>query len=203
MAHCLVNDSPAAFEFRPETWGQMLDALDRTLVADRRVVTAVRFDGVDQPSFRSAGVAAADLTQIARVDIVAEPATALLMAAVDAAAGSLPSLVSGVRVTAAALRAGASDAHAQLAALVDAVQSLVALTIAAATAAHVSIGETTDADPQLIAACRGLEAALHALVAHQADQRWVALADALDATLAPAIARWDDVLDRIRERAQA
>ena len=44
-------------EFRPETWGDLLERLDRTLVADGRVVTAVRFDGVDQPSFRDAELA--------------------------------------------------------------------------------------------------------------------------------------------------
>jgi len=202
MAHCLVNDTPEPFECRPETWGQMLDTLDRTLVADRRVVTAVRFDGVDQPSFRSDGMASADLSRIARVDIDADDATALLMGAVDAASDSLPRLVTGVRVAAAALRSGASDAQAQLVALVGAVQALVALTIAAATAAHVSMGEAAGADPHLVAACHQLEAALQVLVAHQADERWSALADALDDSLSPAIATWDDVLDRIRERAQ-
>ena len=41
MAHCVVNDTPRSFDFSPETWGQLLETLDCTLVADRRVVTAV------------------------------------------------------------------------------------------------------------------------------------------------------------------
>ena len=207
MAHCLVNDTPQMFDFSPETWGQMLSTLDRALVADRRVVTAVRFDGVDQPSFRTGAAAVADLSRIARVDIDAEDATALLIGAVDAAIGSLPGLVTGVRITAAAVRDGAGDAQTQLVALVAAVQSLVALTAAAATAAQVSAGDAgeadADADAPIVAGCHELETALHGLVAHQAGEHWVALADALDATLAPAIARWNDVLEPIRERAQA
>ncbi|MEP7118685.1 MAG: hypothetical protein ABI880_13935 [Acidobacteriota bacterium] len=181
----------------------MLEALDRTLVGERRVVTAVRFDGVDQPTFRSAALAAADLAQVARVEIDAEDATALLLAAVDAAEDSLPELVTAVRVTATAVRDGASDTPAQLVALVGAVQSLVALTAAAATAAHLSLGETPGTDLAIVAACRELEEALGGLVTHQTAERWAALADALDTTLAPAIARWNDVLELIRERAQA
>ena len=203
MAHCLVNDTLEPFDFSPETWGQVLASLDRTLAAERRVVTAVRFDGVDQPSFRSQDLAAADLAQVARVDIDVEDAAALLFAAVDAAGESLPSLVTGVGMTAAALRTGASDAQSQLVTLVTAVQSLVTLTAAAATAAHLSMGEAPGADATVVAACGGLETALTGLVAHQADGRWTALADALDADLAPAIAGWHDVLEPIRERAQA
>ena len=203
MAHYLVNDTPEMFDFSPETWGQLLDALDRTLVADRRVVTAVRFDGVDQPTFRSRELAAAGLAGIARVDIDAEDAAALLAAAVDAAGASLPGLVSGVRTTAASLRAGAPDAQAGLVTLVTAVQSLVALTAAAATAANVSMGAAAGAAPSVVTACSGLEAALRELVAHQATEHWSALADALDADLAPAIARWHHVLEPIRERALA
>jgi hypothetical protein len=203
MAHCLVNDTLERFDFLPETWGQVLATLDARLVADRCVVTAVRFDGVDQPSFRSGDLAAADLAQIARVDIDAEDAGALLAAAVDAAGESLPTLVTGVGMTAAALRAGASDAQTQLVALVTAVQSLVTLTAAAATAANLSMGAAHGADAPVVAACGGLETALRGLVAHQATGHWTALADALDADLAPAIASWHDVLEPIRERAQA
>ncbi len=203
MAHCLVNDTPETFDFSPETWGQMLDALDRTLVAGRRVVTAVRFDGVDQPTFRAPELAAAGLAGIAQVEIDAEDAAALLSAAVEAAGDSLPGLVTGVRTTAAALRAGAADAQTGLVTLVGAVQSLVALTAAAATAANISMGADGGAAPAVVSACAGLETALRGLVTHQASEDWPALAAALDTTLAPAIARWHDVLDPIRERALA
>lgn len=203
MEQCLVNETPETLEFTPETWGQLLDALDRTLVADRRVVTAVRFDGVDQPTFRSRELSAAGLTGITRVAVDAEDAAALLSAAVEAAGDSLPGLVSGVRITATALRNGAPDAQSGLVALVAAVQSLVALTAAAATAANVSMGGGADAAPPTVAACADLETALRRLVGHQAAERWPALADALDADLAPAIARWHDVLEPIRERAMA
>jgi hypothetical protein len=86
MAHCLVNDTPAELDFRQETWGDLLDGLDRQLAAGGRVVTAVRFDGVDLPSFRESAAAGTLLDGIARIDAEAEDAAALVRAAVDSAA---------------------------------------------------------------------------------------------------------------------
>jgi hypothetical protein len=68
MVDCLVNDIPERFDFLPETWGALLAGLDRRISAGRRVVTAVRFDGVDQPSFRHPDLAGVALERIARID---------------------------------------------------------------------------------------------------------------------------------------
>lgn len=201
MADCLVNDIAETFDFRPETWGALLAALDRRIGASRRVVTAVRFDGVDQPSFRHPELAAVALDRIARIDVEAEDAGALLRAAVDAASDSLPDLVAGVGQTAAALRGDAPDAQGQLGSLVVALQSLMTLTVAAGTAADISYGADPDADTIVRGACARIEAALATLVARQTDGDTRAVADALDEDLAPAVAGWTDVLTPIRMRA--
>ena len=201
MVDCLVNDIPERFDFRPETWGALLAGLDRRIGAGRQVVTAVRFDGVDQPSFRHPELAGLSLAQMARIDIDAEDAGALLRAAVDAASDSLPELVAGVGQTAAALRAHAADAQGQLGTLVVALQSLMTLTVAAGTAADISCGADPGADTVVRGACARIEAALATLVARQTDGDPRAVADALDECLAPAVAGWSDVLTPIRMRA--
>lgn len=203
MARCLVNEQLELTEIRPKTWEGLLEALDTRLAAERRVVTAVRFDGVDQPSFREPALGATSLDTVARVDIDAEDAVDLLRAAVDAAADSLPELVTGVRLTAAAVRAGAPDASTQLGALVVALQSLMQLTAAALTAAQMSLGADASSDAALTDGCGRIAAALERLAALQAAERWPALADALDTHLAPAVAGWNDVLTPIRLRAAA
>lgn len=203
MAECLVNDRPECSEIRPKTWGALLQALDRRLEAERRVVTAVRFDGVDQPSFRAPALATAPLDTIARIDVEADDAVALLRASVDAASDSLPDLVTGVRLTAAAVRNGAPDAATQLGALVVALQSLMTLTAAATTTAAVSLGDDPAADAALAGGCGRIERALAALVARQSAGDAAGLADALDSDLAPAVAGWSDVLTPIRLRAAA
>lgn len=203
MDQLTVNNQPEPLETRPETWGALLAALDRRLAADRRVVTAVRFDGVDQPSFRDAALGPTPLSGIAHVDIEGEDALALLRGAVDAAADSLPDLVRGVRLTAAALRAGAPGAPQDLGALIVALQSLMTLTAAAATAAEASLGGDAASEAALAGGCGRIERALSSLVALQGAGQPAAVADALDTELAPAVAGWSDVLAPIRLRAAA
>lgn len=203
MARCLVNEQPEPMDFRPKTWEALLGTLDARLAARRRVVTAVRFDGVDQPSFRDAALGATPLDAVARIDIDAEDAVELLRAAVDAAADSLPELVTGVRLTAAALRAGAPDAQQQLGALVVALQSLMQLTAASLTAAQMSLGADAASDAALNDGCTRIAGALGQVAGLQRGGRWPAVADALDGHLAPAVAGWSDVLTPIRLRAAA
>lgn len=203
MVECAVNDVAESLEFRPETWGALLRHLDRRLAGEGRVVTAVRFDGVDQPSFRDGDMSDLALGTIARIDVDADDAVALLRAAVEAASDSLPELVAGVGSTAAALRRRTPDALRQLGTLVVALQSLVTLTAAAGTAADLSFGVDPLADAAVHGACAQVESALGALVEHQAGADWDALADALDRHLAPAVAGWSDVLAPIRMRAAA
>lgn len=203
MARCLVNEQPESMEIRPETWEALLEALDARLAARRLVVTAVRFDGVDQPSFRDVALGATALDAVARIDIDAEDAVELLRAAVDAAADSLPELVTGVRLTAAALRAGAPDAQHQLGALVVALQSLMQLTAASLTAAQMSLGADAASDAALNGGCIWIAGALERVAGLQRAGRWADVADALDGHLAPAVAGWSDVLTPIRLRAAA
>jgi len=203
MADCLVNDIPETLDFRPETWGELLDGLDRRLAADRRVVTAVRFDGVDQPSFRQATTVARPLAPIARIDVDAEDAAALLRAAVDAVGDSVPELVTGVAQTAAALRGGAPEAYALLGTLVTALRSLIALTVAAGTAADIAFGADQGSEAAVGRACARIEAALATIIARQTDSDAPAVADALDHHLAPAVAGWADILTPIRTRTAA
>lgn len=201
MAQCMVNGEPEMLEFSPNTWGELLGGLDRRLEADRRVVTAARFDGVDQPSFRDPDVTGRPLDDIARIDIEVEDALQLLRESIDAAADSLPELVTSVRLTAAAVRGESPDAAARIGALIVALQSLMSLTLAAATAAEASLGTDADADAALVAGSQRIEEALRTLVARQTEGYHEGIADALDHRLAAAVAGWADVLAPLRARA--
>jgi hypothetical protein len=201
MTECLVNDAPVAVDFRPETWGELLAQLDRALGRDRRVVTAVRFDGVDEPSFRGPALCGRALAPVARIDIEAVDADRLVADALDAAAASLPALAEGARATAAAFRAGAADAPQQLVALVGAVQSLVALTTAAATAARAARADA-GAEPAAVGLhCRGIESALSALIERHGQADWMGIAEVLDGPLALSVLEWRTVLQAIEEAA--
>lgn len=201
MTECLVNDAPVAVDFRPETWGDLLVQLDRALGRDRRVVTAVRFDGVDEPSFRAEAQTRRALAPVTRIDIEAIEAPSLLAEALATATESLPALAEGARQTAAAYRGGAADAHLQLTALVAAIHSLIALTTAAANAAKAAQGGKAAADCAVALHCHGVESALTALIEQHTAADWGGLADTLDGALAAAVLDWRTVLRAIQEAA--
>ena len=203
MRECLVNDAPVAVDFRPETWGELLEQLDRALGLERRVVTAVRFDGVDEPSFRTTAQTGRPLAAVTRVDVDAATASRLLDDALSAAADSLPALAAGARVAATAYRTEAADAHGQLTALIGAIQSLVALTTAAETAARAASGRADATGDAVAAQCRRAESALVGLIERHSRGDWSALADVLDGELAASILDWYRVLGAIREEATA
>jgi hypothetical protein len=195
MTECLVNDAPWAVDFRPETWGDLLERLDRTLGAERRVVTAVRFDGVDAPSFRGPAQTGRRLDAVARVEVEADTAGGLLAGALAAASDSLGELQAAARQTAAAYREGDPAAPSRLAAVVGAVQSLVALTRASAHAARFVRGWDGDAD--VAAASASMERALGVLISRHGDDDVAGLAATLESDLPAALAGWKDVLAAI------
>ncbi len=201
MTECLVNDVPIPVEIRRETWGELLDALDRSLGREHRVVTAVRFDGVDEPSFRGPAQAVRRLQPVAVIAVDAVEASRLLDDALAAASGSLPSLADGARVTAAAYRRDAGDAHPQLASLMAAIQSLVALTSATAAAARVSRGDARSSAAAARPVCPSVEAAVATLIERHSRDDWPGVADALEHDLAAAVLDWRQVLDAIRQEA--
>ena len=197
MTDCRVNDTPTTGDLRPETWGDLLESLEPALERDRRVVTAVRFDGVDQPSFRDPVLRQQALAGVARVEVEAPPAAVLLDETLTAARESLAPLAAAARRTARACRLGDPRGGGELHALTQAVQSLVVLTNAAAAVARVCVSDRVTA-PVSSEVCQELERALVRLVAAQTagdpERVGLGLED-----LAVALDRWHVVLAAIQE----
>jgi hypothetical protein len=195
---CVLDDRPVPVDSALKTWGQLLGAVDRSLAATRRAVTAVRFDGVDQPSFRDPNLAHRPLTALGRIEAESLDTSTLLQNTVVVAVDGLAVLAGGSRRVAEAFRgADMTGANAELAKLVDAVRSLMTLTGAIAGAAGVDLqavpcGTTTGEH-----AIARVADALTTLVAWQQTHDAVAVADGLEYELAPALVGWRDVLDGI------
>src|SRR5262245_46658580 len=97
MPDCLINNEPSTPLPGRETWGDWLADLDTALAHDRRIVTAARFDGVDEPSFRTAPVAAWPLGGFGRIEVETADTLALLAETLDMARDSLPVLATNAR----------------------------------------------------------------------------------------------------------
>jgi len=201
MPECLVNNVPALADSGLQTWGELLTALDGQLARERRIVTATRFDGVDQPSFRDAPLASRPLSSIGRIEIDAPESAALLGETLTMARESLPVLASSARQAAATFRSGNVDAaRRHLVSLVEAVRTLMALTDASATAARVDLASAQAGTSTHVAQLfDGMTRAVEALITSEIKEDWTAVANGLEHDFAEAITRWCGVLDVIAE----
>src|SRR5207342_2028354 len=75
-----------------QTWGQLLASLERGDGAERTVVAAVRFAGVDQPTFREPEALELNLHHAAPIDIEVSTAGALVAAGRETALAGLDAL---------------------------------------------------------------------------------------------------------------
>ena len=204
MSELRVNKQPIPVESGQKTWADVLVTLDAQAEIKGHVVTAVRFGGVDQPSFRAASLQALAVPDTGGIEVETVPRGRLLRTTLGAAGSSLPEIAAGASHAASAFRRGdLAAAHQQLGTLLATVRTLVDLTLASAAAAGTGLhdlpcGAYTAAE---ILGATGL--ALDTLAQHQVVEDWVALADDLEYTLAPSLLAWSVVFEAMQDRSAA
>jgi hypothetical protein len=199
MSICAVNGREDKSVASLKTWGQLLDALEQGVDTERAVVTAVRFGGVDQPSFREPGLLTQDLAAGATIDVDTCRADVLMAEAVEAALNGLAPLAHAAQQAADAFRGHAlADAHVRLAEIVDTLQILTKLTDAI-TQAGLAPGATRSGDerPTLL---EQLGQSLEALIAAATNEDWISVADLLEYDIAELRPRWQAVLSACANR---
>ena len=90
MPQILVNATPQDFDISPETWGDLLQTLDERAARQGVILSAARFDGVEEPSFRDPSAIARPLRAVARVEVETAAPTTLLR---DCLLEAIPSLL--------------------------------------------------------------------------------------------------------------
>ncbi len=204
MVECLVNDSPRPLDSGLKTWGDLLNGLDQECAGGRQAVTAVRFDGVDQPSFRTPDVICQPLAGIRTIDIDILDRARVLRGTLGTAGQSLPLLAAAsCRVGQAFRGHDLQGAHGQLTSLVEATRTLTLLTAASATAAgteleYLPCGRGSAAD-----VLGAVGVVLDVMAQGQHGRDWVGVADALEFDLAPALLEWGAVFDALHDRCAA
>jgi len=198
MCQCYVDQAADSRDLSRKTWGELLQTLDDNLGSSHRVVTAVRFDGVDQPSFRMPELAAVGLSTFSRVEVETD-------ATVDVLAETAETARTGIAVVARSVREVAEEfrgvevgtANARLAEVGGVIRQLTLLTTALAQAAGINLADLP---------CRSMSGAelvdavslrLEQLVVAQEARDWYAVADCLEYELAPALDSWRLIFDSI------
>ena len=181
-----------------KTWGELLQHLEPADSGDGRpVVTAVRFNGVDEPSFREPAACARALEELSRIDVECVAADTLIASTLQTALEGLTPLADGARLAARAFRRhDLASADRDLGELTLALQSLITLTrlLAHARGLHAAVFES---DARLAEPVRELRDALESLVACRERRDWLSLADVLEIDVAGALTRWTTVLERL------
>src|SRR5262245_23090012 len=92
MLECFVNKQPKSLHSGLKTWGDLFNALQPELVEKQHTVTAVRFDGVDQPSFGTPEFDDMPLSAFDEIEIETHDRKRVLRNTLTTAIDSLPQL---------------------------------------------------------------------------------------------------------------
>jgi hypothetical protein len=194
----LLNDKPYLHPATLETWGQWLAVLDRDSSRAGRIVTAVRFDGVDEPAFRAARALGRRLDEASVVEVDTGSRQLLLRDTAQQGATMVTSLAASAASVGEAYRSvDLSDAHAMLPQLIDGVRSIVTLTDECAAA----LGT-----PRPAIVCHGVPfdswmdefgRRLAVLLDAQAHEDWLTVADCLEYEIAPALRDWGGAFEQL------
>ena len=203
MPQIYVNDIPQDLAPNPATWGELLDMLDAIAEDEGTILSAARFDGVDEPAFREPAVVQRALNTVRRVDVQTAMPNAFLRECLLEATPSLRECADAITGLADAYRRGelakGHDGMAQLSADLGALTTLVTM-IDGPIGIDLSklAGETVSAAEQM----ESLWTTLDAMVAAQAAEDWLTVADVLEYDLEPTIRRWADLLTRVADALQ-
>jgi hypothetical protein len=176
--------------FGPENWGQLLDRIEQGEGAERRVVTAVRFDGVAMPTFRDPSALTRSLRTLGPIEIETTTVDDLLRESARAANESFAPLRRAIARIGNSLRGSADIAPRELRELIASVQMLTEVTIMLAASCSAAGKPRCDLDRVVPYLRRAVEGLLDA----QAVNDPAAAAGVLERDLSAALDQWSSTL---------
>lgn len=199
MTRLMLNDSELPMASVPACWGELLTGLEESANQRGEVVTAVRFDGVDEPTFGQSAQSTRTLNDVALIELeTATPADllddalaqgALAAEALSTAAGEIGTAFRGPDVTGANLR---------MAEFANGIQSIVWILNTAAAARGVSLALMESNGRAMSVQLAELTGQLIAIVEAQQAQDWLTVADILEYDFKPALQAWRPVFEGLR-----
>jgi hypothetical protein len=199
MAIVVINRAADAVDYAVSTWGELLERLDEQC-APGHVVAAVRINGVEEATFRSADVLTIPLDADAEVLVeTARPADLIGAALDEAETVSATILARTLSLSAACRGHNPAGSNQGLADCASSLGWLVAFTSTVARAADVDLDVAgVHSGSELFGQ---LTVRTNTLLSAHEQGDWTSVADVLEHDLAGIIRRWPLVLQGIREAA--
>jgi hypothetical protein len=203
MARVLVNNEAATVENGLKTLGDLLDWADRASAGRGQLVTAIRLDGVDEPSFREESLAARRLDDVATIEVDAVAPAALVAESVDEAREGLTGLRHHTLEVARRFRGTrVANANQGLAELTQGLGTLVSLVEALGGALGIPLETLSADDRSVVALIDDMAQPLVAIAEAQGQEDWVTVADILEFDLEPALSRCEPLFDTLSSLTQ-
>ncbi len=198
MARVLVNNEATAVENGPKTLGELIDWADRASADRGQLVTAIRLDGVDEPSFRDNALAATSLDGVATIEVDAVAPAALVAESVAEARAGLAGLRQHTLEVGRRFRGTrVANANQGLADLTQGLGTLVSLLEALGGALGLSLETLSVNGRSIVGLIDDLAQPLVAIAEAQTQQDWVTVADLLEFDLEPALGRCEPLFDAL------
>jgi hypothetical protein len=199
MQQILLDGAVQADRTGCECWGNLLEHLDRLAAAENKVLTAVRFDGVDQPSFRDPAAAALPLGALAVVEAETASPGELLENSVNEAIAAAGSLAAGATRLGDAFRGfDVSHANQDLQELAQGLGTLVAIAHAISEIVGTSLDAVTCDGQTGSSMVAALSTQADELIAARETGDWITGADIIEYDLAPQLQRWPAIFEALR-----
>jgi hypothetical protein len=201
MQRIVVNGVQDPTAIVPKHWGELLDHLDRVAGAGGTVLTAVRFDGVEQPSFRDPEAASRRLDGVSLVEAEAVSPATLLDDSVREATAAATALAAGAERVGEAFRGfDVSRANQDLQELAQGIGTLVAIAQALSQAVGVSLDTVGCAGQTAGQMVNTLTRQTDELIGARESGDWITVADIIEYDLAPLLHQWPGVFEALRTR---
>ena len=201
MPQIFVDDIPQTVGAPAPTWGDLLATLDEQVSSQGLLLATARINGVEEPSFRDPAVTARRLADDDRVEVeTATPSAFLRQCLFDTVRPLDQAAETAARLSATYRQADVSAAHDGLRALADELRGLTALVGMLTGPLQIDLDAVVSNGMSATEQIREFGSALDALVAAQAQQDWLTVADVLEYDVEPAIHRWIELLTVIANR---
>lgn len=201
MTQILLNGADWSSKNEHKTWGELLAAVEHELKGFGQVVTVVRFDGVDTPTYRDPPHLSQPLGGTSSIEVDTAPTTALLRQGLSEAAGALETLCAEASRIGSDFRGSdVTVANKELVTLAQSLGTLIALIGVVGQAMDVRFDsfQVQGGTAQALFEATGTQ--VSALVNSQRNEDWDAVADTLEQDVSPTLARWRELLTALHER---
>ena len=204
MTQLVINDVEQPIDAEHKTWRDLLAVLERQAAESGQAVTAIRFDGVEKPTYRDGEELSRDLEAFGRIEVFTAPTSALFRQGLSEAAGAIETLCGAASRIGMDFRGhDLGGANKELVSLAQSLGTLVTLIGVVGRALDVNFESFDVSGSTASHLFEETGTQIGSLVRSQQDEDWIAVADTLEYDVSPTLGRWRELLSALHERAGA